>query len=222
MPDQNLEALIREFTAQLTTLVRRDTLDQIRATLAGEIAAPRRTPTRAAPAVAKRGRRSSEGVAEMGEKLLAFVKSNPGKRGEEIAQALRTDVKTMRLPMLRLIAAKQIKTEGERRGMKYFVAGAAPSAGTRKPAKAKRAPAKKQAKRAATRSGRAKATRPKTMPSTRTAAQKKPSRVPEKVLTPAPTKRPDAKPIASARKKTTRAKDQTVAAPQPTSAEAVA
>ena len=222
MPDNSLEALVREFTAQLTALVRRDTLDQIRATLAGEVATPRRSAERAPRPAAKRGRRSSEGVAEMGEKLLAFVKTNPGKRGEEIAHALRTDVKTMRLPMLRLIAAKQIKMEGERRGMKYFVASATPSAGTRKPAKAKRAPTAKKAKRAVKRGRRAKADRPKTMPSTRTAAQKKPARTPDKVLTPAPAKRPDAKPIASARKKTTNAKAQTVATPQPTSAEAVA
>ena len=59
----------------------------------------------------------------MSDALLAHVKTHPGQRGEQVAAALRTDVKTMRGPMKALIAAKAIRTEGERRGMAYFPAG---------------------------------------------------------------------------------------------------
>ncbi len=52
--------------------------------------------------------------------LMGFIKKNPGQRGEQIAAALRTDVKTMRLPILKLIAEKKLKTKGQRRGMTYF------------------------------------------------------------------------------------------------------
>jgi len=41
---------------------------------------------------------------------------------EQIAELLRTDTKTMRLPMQKLIADKKIRTKGNRRGMTYFAA----------------------------------------------------------------------------------------------------
>jgi hypothetical protein len=68
------------------------------------------------------GRRSSEDVEQMGASLLAYVKKNPGQRGEQIAEALRTNTKTMRLPMHKLIADKVVKSKGERRGMRYYPA----------------------------------------------------------------------------------------------------
>jgi hypothetical protein len=66
------------------------------------------------------GRRSAENVEQMSETLLAYVKKSPGQRGEQIAQALGTDTKTMRLPMQKLIAAKMVKTKGQKRGMTYY------------------------------------------------------------------------------------------------------
>jgi hypothetical protein len=68
------------------------------------------------------GRRSAQDVEQMAEMLLAHVKKNPGQRGEQIAESLRTDTKTMRLPMQKLIADKKVKTRGNRRGMTYFAA----------------------------------------------------------------------------------------------------
>ena len=70
------------------------------------------------------------------------MKANPGSRGEQIAAALGTDVKTMRLPMLKLIADKQVRTEGQRRGMTYF-AGAG-GGGARKAKKAGKRRGKKK------------------------------------------------------------------------------
>ena len=122
--------LVDEFVSKLELMIRRTALEQVAAAL-GEAAGPRRGPGRkpgsgkkaAGPRAAKGGgKRSAEDIDAMAAKLLAFVKSNPGQRGEQIAAALKTDVGTMRLPMQKLIASKKIKTKGQRRGTTYMAA----------------------------------------------------------------------------------------------------
>jgi len=54
------------------------------------------------------------------EAVHAYVRSNPGQRGEHIAAALGTDTKSLRGPMKRLIEDAKVRTKGERRGMQYF------------------------------------------------------------------------------------------------------
>jgi len=68
------------------------------------------------------GRRSSDDVEQMRASLLSYVRKNPGQRGEDIAAGLETDSKTIRLPMKKLIADGQVRTKGERRGMRYYPA----------------------------------------------------------------------------------------------------
>lgn len=129
----SVDSLVAQFVSDLTTLVRRSALEQVLASLGGDAAPVRRGPGRpkgsGRPAAAKptktggRIRRSPEDLQAFSAALLAHVKANPGQRGEQIAAALRTDVKTMRGPMHALIAAKQVRTEGQRRGMTYFAGG---------------------------------------------------------------------------------------------------
>lgn len=144
-----INALIQDFSDRLGTLVRRTTLEQIVKTLTGSsgivnpgkrkrgrpagsknvatsaaagVSAPAASGTARIAKAPKGRRRTAESVEKMGETLLAHVKKNPGQRGEQIAKALRTDVNVMRLPMKALIAAKKVKTKGQRRGMTYIAA----------------------------------------------------------------------------------------------------
>jgi hypothetical protein len=123
MADQ-IRTLVEEFTSKLELVVRRTALEQVAAAL-GDTVAMRRGPGRPKGSAKvgrpkKGGKRSAANLEAMGAKLLAHVKAHPGQRGEQIAAALKTDVGTMRLPMQKLMAAKQIKTKGQRRGTSYY------------------------------------------------------------------------------------------------------
>ena len=138
-----IRSLIENFANEIAAISRRAAVQDVLASLGGALGAPaKRGPGRPRGSGAKkrgrpvgsknkpkaqagvRGKRTTEAVAQMGERLLAYIKAQPGRRGEQIAKVFHTDVKTIRLPMLRLIAEKKVKTQGQRRGMMYFAAGA--------------------------------------------------------------------------------------------------
>ncbi|HEX6275298.1 MAG TPA: hypothetical protein VFZ53_19795 [Polyangiaceae bacterium] len=59
-------------------------------------------------------------LAALTDKLEGFIKKNPGKRIEEIGQALGTPTKELVLPVRKLVAAKKVSTKGKKRATKYF------------------------------------------------------------------------------------------------------
>ena len=98
----------------------RKALEEARSTLSACLSLKGVTiPTQAGP---RTGMRRSAGRID-GDVLLEYVSKNPDHRGEQIAAALGTDTKSMRPVMKRLIDAKKVRTQGERRGMTYAATG---------------------------------------------------------------------------------------------------
>jgi predicted ArsR family transcriptional regulator len=108
--------------AATTDGVMRRALEEARGALSAYLAFQGVMPAASPTGRGMGGRRSSEDVEQMGASILAHVNKNPGQRGEQIAESLHVDTKTMRLPMQKLIADKKVKAKGERRGMRYYPA----------------------------------------------------------------------------------------------------
>jgi hypothetical protein len=71
--------------------------------------------------LAPRGRGRSAGRPEADD-LLRLVKSKPGSNSEQLSAALESDAASMRPVIHELIAAGRLRTEGQRRGTRYFPA----------------------------------------------------------------------------------------------------
>jgi hypothetical protein len=92
-------------------------------------AAPSAKPARRA----KGERRSSADVDATAAKLLAYIKANDGKRIDEIAKVMNVHTSDLKLPAQKLLAAKSVKTSGQKRGTKYHAGGKGTA--SKKPAK---------------------------------------------------------------------------------------
>lgn len=126
----DIRTLVDDFATKLEQITKRMALEQVLEALGGEAGTratsgkrrgrPPGSKNKAKPG--RRGKRSSADLEKLSGALLAHVKAHPGQRGDQIAATLRSDVKTIRGPMKKLIAAKKVKTKGQRRGMQYFAA----------------------------------------------------------------------------------------------------
>mgnify|MGYP001329832984 CR=1 FL=1 len=68
-------------------------------------------------------RRSSADLEATAGKVLAYVRSNAGQRLEEIGKGLRTATAGLKRPIQGLLAAGKLRTEGQKRGTRYFAGG---------------------------------------------------------------------------------------------------
>lgn len=59
-------------------------------------------------------------LAALVEKLAAHIRRNPGQGAEAIGKALGVATSEMALPIKKLVAAKRIRSEGQKRATKYF------------------------------------------------------------------------------------------------------
>ena len=173
MPTQHLDseirALIDQFTSKFRELLGVAALGSVQMALQEGGGTPvRRGPGRPrGSGTAKRGpgrppavksasgrrvRRSSADVEEVAEQVLGYVRAYPGSRLEEIGRGLGTDTAGLKLPVKELMGSGRLRTEGQKRGTKYFAGGSGgKKAGRRGKAKASRkarkAPTQKTGKR---------------------------------------------------------------------------
>ncbi|MFO0550434.1 MAG: hypothetical protein U0271_18710 [Polyangiaceae bacterium] len=147
--DQAIKRRVDAFVSELRQHVRNQTLSSISQTLglqAGAAAAaaaklakaaskkaPKAKPGRAAaksapvgkaasPKAAKPGtrrRRSAEEIDALAGQIHQYVKSNPGKRAEDIKAALRIAPNDWALPVERLVSTGKLSTKGEKRATRY-------------------------------------------------------------------------------------------------------
>lgn len=134
---QQIDARVQAFVTELSDMARAAALEAVHGALGGGSTPVRRGPGRprkagagkkaAAPARparrAKGARRSSSDVDATAGQLLTFVKSNDGKRLEEIARAMKINSADLKLPVKKLIEAKALRTTGAKRGTKYHATG---------------------------------------------------------------------------------------------------
>lgn len=159
-----IDARVQEFVTDLTALIRESAFEAVREAIEGASgsSAPRRRASSAAPAPTRRGakkkasrrrtskgrriRRSEEEIAALGETFLDYVKQNPGQRLEEIGVGLSTDTADLKRPVANLMEDGKLRTEGQRRGTKYFAGrGGVAKKATRKKASKKKTSRKKAA-----------------------------------------------------------------------------
>ena len=133
-PQREIQALVDTFVADLSQLAKRIAIEQIKA--AFELGAPPlppyvagssftlTSPPPAAPAARGRGRRAARDhrdVEGLRDKLVAVITEQPGQRTEDLNAALGTETQQIAPVLRKLVAEQHIRTEGARRGTRYFV-----------------------------------------------------------------------------------------------------
>lgn len=102
-------------------------------------AGPKRVAAKPAPPAPDRASRARRGQGEIEAlrgKLLAAIAEQPGRRTEDLNAALGTRTTQIAALLRRLVADKLVRTEGARRGMRYFAAAAGDAQSSRRAAAA--------------------------------------------------------------------------------------
>jgi len=125
-PHKDLQALVDNFVADLSELAKRIAVDQIRAAFGTPTTARfAATPASAsAPGRSGRARRGQREIDALRGKVLAAIAERPGRRAEDINTTLGTKTPQIAQLLRRLVADQLVRTEGARRGTRYFATGA--------------------------------------------------------------------------------------------------
>jgi hypothetical protein len=126
----DMNRTVQGFVAQITELARRAAIDTLESAF-GRRGAAGRGAAAAVAAVAggqvgrPRGgrgvKRTPADLEQISSKFIAFVKSHPGLRIEQINKELGTTTKDLALPIRKLIADGVLKAKGKKRSTTYFV-----------------------------------------------------------------------------------------------------
>jgi len=134
-----IEGHVRALVAELEALVRAEALEVINGALAGSGMSSGRTPGQLGARAAKvrsgarangssrqrtaAGRRAPEQMKRDMEALVAYVRTHPGAKMEEVATAVRSTSQRLNRPMHKLVATGALTRKGQRRGSRYWVSG---------------------------------------------------------------------------------------------------
>jgi hypothetical protein len=127
----DMNRTVQGFVAQITELARRAAIDTLESAFGRRAAMGRGAAASAAASagVGQVGRpRGGRGVKrtpadleQVSAKFVAYVKSHPGLRIEQINKELGTTTKDLALPIRKLIADGVLKAKGKKRSTTYFV-----------------------------------------------------------------------------------------------------
>jgi len=146
-PHRKIQALIDSFVADLGELAKQIALEQLKTAFGSVKLAPlppssfsssassASSASSSSSAAARRGRsrRGQHEIEALRNKLLTVISDNPGCRAEDINSALGTRTPQIAQPLRRLVADRLVRTEGARRGTRYFAAGASDVQNGRRP-----------------------------------------------------------------------------------------
>lgn len=114
--------IVADFADRLTALL----LAEMRGAIEQAPRAKRVTKGASKPANAwkraKGEKRTDVQIKQLQAKALKLIEEFPGERMEHLSATLNTETKDLRRPLNQLIAAKLVKTKGEKRGTKYYPA----------------------------------------------------------------------------------------------------
>ena len=132
-PHREIQALIDSFVDRLGEIAKRIALEQLKQAFGTAKLPPVRRPPSPRPpppvpapssssSSARRGRsrRGHREIEALRDKLLTVIADNPGCRAEDINSALGTKTPQIAQPLRRLVADQLVRTEGARRGTRYF------------------------------------------------------------------------------------------------------
>jgi hypothetical protein len=131
-PHRKIQALIDSFVADLGELAKQIALEQLKTAFGSVKLAPLppssssfSSSASSAGSAARRGRarRGQHEIEALRNKLLTVISDNPGCRAEDINSALGTRTPQIAQPLRRLVADRLVRTEGARRGTRYFAVG---------------------------------------------------------------------------------------------------
>jgi len=132
-PHREIQALVDNFVADLSELAKRIAIEQLKAafgvgaklagTKLGSVKLPPITMSAPKPSRANRARRGQREIEALRGKLLSAIADQPGRRAEDISASLGAKTAEIAQPLRRLVAERLVRTEGARRGTRYFSAG---------------------------------------------------------------------------------------------------
>jgi len=124
--EAKIQSRIDAFVHDLSGLVRQAAIESVQEALGAgaptrrATTRPRRSGTAARRTSGKRIRRSLEQLEAMSDDILAHVRANPGQRADEIGAAVGVSTKDLRRPVTMLLEAEKLRSEGQKRGTRYF------------------------------------------------------------------------------------------------------